>query len=217
MRSIHFVLFILLFTFSASAQEDTLVHPRPSKTDTLVHHKKIRRDTTFQPKKEIVLQGKRFRVHNNWVNIGLGEGFNSNLALPQSILNVDFHLHITDHYFQLGTFLSGDRFLSFNNYNAHAAYGRRWQNEKRNVFVCAGPSYSWGYPFRGGIYLPNIYSVVGGYAEAQYVVKLAYDLGIGGSLFADANSRQIVYGFRIELFFSGAYRGEKKKSNGWSQ
>ncbi|HEV7230025.1 MAG TPA: hypothetical protein VGO45_01780 [Bacteroidia bacterium] len=168
-------------------------------------------DTTFNSKKEIVIKGKRFRVYNNWMNVGLGEGLNTRLPFTQTILDVDLHFHIRDSYFQLGTFLSGDRFLSFNNYNAHFCYGKRWETETRNIFVSAGPSYSWGFPYSNGVYNSYIYTAFGGYAEAQYIFKPAYDLGLGLSVFGDFNYLQAVYGIRVELFFSGAYRGEKNK------
>ena len=205
MTRFHLVLFMLILAFSSMAQ-----------TDTTVHLNTAHGDTSYHPKKEILLDGKRFRVYNNWMNLGLGEGFNSNLATPQNILDVDLHFHIYKHYFQVGTFLSGDRFGSFNTYSTHVAYGKRSENQHRNMFICIGPSYSWGYPFKQGIYLPNIYSVFGVYGQAQYIYKLAYDLGIGGALFADANSRQTVYGISLALYFSGAYRGEKKKSASWN-
>jgi hypothetical protein len=171
-------------------------------------------DTTFNSKKEIIIKGKRFRVYNNWMNVGMGEGLNSRLPLMQSILDVNLHFHIRERYFQIGTFLSGDRFLSFNNYNAHFCYGKRWENEIRNIFVCAGPSYSWGFPYTRGVYNNGIYTAFGGYVEAQYIFKPAYDLGLGLSVFGDLNYMQAVYGIRAELFFSGAYRGEKKGVRG---
>jgi hypothetical protein len=174
-------------------------------------------DSTFNSKKEIIINGKRFRVYNNWMNIGSGEGFNTGLAPIQYVLDVDLNFHIKTQYFQLGTYLSGDRFLSFNNYNIHACYGKRWEDTKRNIFICAGPSYTWGFPFSRGVYNPNIYTISGGFAEAQYIFKLAYDLGIGASAFADVNSRMQVYGIRLDLYFSGAFRGEKKKASGWGQ
>jgi hypothetical protein len=107
--------------------------------------------------------------------------------------------------------LGGDRFLSFNTYNLHLCLGKRWENEKKNIFVCLGPSYSWGFPRIHGVYYPNIYTVYGGYLEAQYIQKLAYDLGVGVSAFADVNVRQTLYGLRLEFYFSGAYRGVKRK------
>jgi hypothetical protein len=172
----------------------------------------IKLDTIFHPKEEIIVDGKRYRVHNNWLNVGSGEGFNTVLALPQYILNVDMNFHFHSEHIQLGTYLSGDRFLSFNNYNIHLCYGKRWEDTKRNIFVCGGPSYSYGFPFSNGRYSPNIYNVYGFYAEAQYIYKLQYDLGIGLSAFADVNNRQSVGGIRVELYFSGSYRGLAAKN-----
>jgi hypothetical protein len=178
--------------------------------------KKAKRDSSYNKKKEIIVNGKRFRVYNDWMNMGVGEGFNSALPTTQSILDVDFHFHITDKYFQLGTFLSGDRFLSFNNYNIHGCFGLRREDAKVNKFICLGPSYSWGFPYLGGgNYSEGSYHAVGVYAEGEWIFKVAYDLGIGVSAFADWNSRQTVGGLRLDLYFSGAYRGERKRPAGW--
>jgi hypothetical protein len=169
----------------------------------------------YNPKEEIVVKGKRFRVYNNWVNVGSGEGINSALPWTQYVLDVDLHFHFGKQYIQLGTFLSGDRFLAFNNYSAHLCYGKRWENISRNIFICAGPSYSWGFPLVHGIYDVNVYHLTGVCAQATYIFKQAYDLGIGLTAFGDVNSKQSVYGLRLELYFSGAYRGEGRKKAGW--
>lgn len=173
------------------------------------------KDSLYNGKKEIIVDGKRFRVYNSYLNIGAGKGINSIIPFTQTNLNVDFHFHIHQYFFQLGTFLSGDRFLSFNAYNAHLCYGYRKEKLNHNIFFSAGPSYSWGYPFSNGIYHSNVYYVYGGYAEAQYVFKPAFDLGIGLSAFGDINIQQAIYGLRGVVFFSGAYRGDKKKKPDW--
>jgi hypothetical protein len=193
-RNLLFSLLIILLTSSVHAQK---------------------KDSLYNAKKEVIVDGKRFRVYNNYLDIGAGEGLNTALPATQFILNVDFHFHIRKNYFQLGTFLSGDRFLSFNNYSAHLAYGRRWETLTHNIFVCAGPSYSWGYPLVNGNYSSAIYTIYGGYIEGEYIYKLAYDLGVGGSAFLDFNALQSVYGLRLTIFFSSAYRGDRKKKKEW--
>jgi hypothetical protein len=192
-RSFSLFLVVFLITLSAHAQKDTV----------------------YNAKQEIILDGKRFRVHNNFLNIGAGKGINSAIPFTQTNLNVDFHFHFNKYFFQLGTFLSGDRFLSFNTYNIHLCYGYRKETVNHNIFFSAGPSYSWGYPLINGNYNPNLYSVYGAYAEAQYVYKFAFDLGLGLSAFGDFNVRQTVYGLRGLIFFSGAYRGDRKKKPDW--
>ncbi len=57
--------------------------------------------------------------------------------------------------------------------------------------------------------LGTVYNQVGGYAVIEAVYKLKYDVGIGGQLFCDYNQVQMVYGARIILYFSSAYRGVK--------
>jgi hypothetical protein len=199
------LLFSLFFLKTGAQTNDSLPYSKPEKAPA----------PAFNPKEEVEVGGKRFRVYNNWLNVGFGEGLNTTLPFTESVLNVDLHFHIGPRYFQLGTFLSGDRFLSFNNYNIHLCYGKRWENVKRNIYLCAGPSYSYGFPFVQGNYENTLYNEVGLYVEAQYTYKLAYDLGLGLSVFDDINSRQNVYGLRVELYFSGAYRGAGKKKASW--
>ncbi|MFI5150316.1 MAG: hypothetical protein ACHQRM_11335 [Bacteroidia bacterium] len=222
LRLILFLFSCLFVSVSSPAQNPDsirIAHTKDSLFNAFQKNSKaprLKKDTIYNRKKEVIVNGKRFRVYNNWMSIGMGEGFNTILPLAQSILNVDLHFHISDQYFQLGTFLSGDRFLSFNNYNAHICYGLRREDTKSNKFMSLGPSYSWGFPYLGGgQYSSGSYSAAGLYAEGEWIFKVAYDLGLGVSAFADWNTRQTVGGLRLELFFSLGYRGERKTPAGW--
>lgn len=166
----------------------------------------------FNPKQEIIYDGKRYRVHNNWISVGAGAGYNSKWPKDEKNASADFSLFIKEHYFRLGGFLSGSDFTSANNYSFHLCYGFRKETEKYNLSAFIGPSTSY---FRRPLKdstnynLAKVYNAVGGYAVIEAVYKIKYDVGIGGQIFCDYNPIQMVYGVRLIVYFSSAYRGIK--------
>lgn len=167
-------------------------------------------DTTFNPKKEVVFNDKRFRVWNNWISGGAGPMFHTNNPRTQLALGVNFNFHIKHYYFRIGGMFSGDRFGSWNNLQGHIGWiPLRRDNEHAHQAIVAGVSYSTGYRFVYAGHYDNLnpYARAGVYAEYQYVRKINYDFGIGGALFADVNSQNTLIGLRIDVYFSGAYRG----------
>jgi hypothetical protein len=164
-------------------------------------------------KREIVINNKRFRVYNNWTSIGVGPAYHSSNPRTQLVLGFNFNFHIHQHYFRLGGMISGDlqdRFSVKNNYQAHAAWiPLRKDNEKYHLALMGGISYATGYKYLyGGLY-DNIhpYHVWGGYAEAQLIKKIYYDVGVGGAFFVNVNSANTMIGIRLDFYLSGAYKG----------
>jgi hypothetical protein len=45
--------------------------------------------------------------------------------------------------------------------------------------------------------------------QGEVIKKIAYDVGIGGSLFVDWNKEQSMVGFRFITYFSSSFRGKK--------
>ena len=167
---------------------------------------------TVDTKKIIVIDGKRFKVYNNWLSGGLGIGYNNTIAKMQLPLGVDFNFHIQGQYFQLGTMLIGDQVArNTNNYQLHFGYGRRKESTSMNFAYFAGFSHTTGYELENGLFRRDPYNTWGLYGQAQYIRKLTYDVGIGPALFVDWNPKRTVYGVRVDLFFSGAYKGPNKR------
>ncbi|MBI3518916.1 MAG: hypothetical protein HY062_06115 [Bacteroidetes bacterium] len=166
----------------------------------------------YNPKQEIVYDGKRYRVHNNWLSVGAGAGYNTKWPKDEKNLAADFSFHIKLHYFRLGAFMSGSDFNAANNYSFHLCYGLRKEKEKYNLSAFIGPSTSY---FRrplsdsSNYNLTTVYNMLGGYAAIEAVYKIKYDVGIGGQIFCDYNQVQMVYGVRLIAYFSSAYRGIK--------
>lgn len=166
----------------------------------------------FNPKAEIVYDGKRYRVHNSWLSFGAGAGYNTKWPKDEKNLGADFSFHIKQHYFRAGGFMSGANFTASNNYSFHLCYGLRKEKEKYNLSAFIGPSTSY---FRrplsdsSNYNLSTVYNLAGAHACVEAVYKIKYDVGIGGQIFCDYNQVQMVYGVRLIAYFSGAYRGIK--------
>lgn len=169
----------------------------------------------YDRKKEIRYDGKKYRIYNNYVTLGVGKGYNSIWKDTWTYTGVDFNFHIRRAYFQGGGFVSGPSFYNKEQVQLHLAGGYRKESYKYFWAVFGGLSFTNGfYPVPVKDMAGNdsakaypIMSEVGAYVAAQLFYKLKFDYGIGLTAFADANSKQYCVGARIELFFSGAYRG----------
>ncbi len=163
-------------------------------------------------KREIVIEGKRYRVYNNWVCFGAGPVFHSENPRTQFGLGLDFQFHIKKIYFNVGGALSGDYFGVWNNYTGHIGYVPwRKETDKRNMAVMFGPSYTQGYTYVfAGHYDSNRWDRIGLHAEFQYTMKLQYAVGVGPTFFVDWNQKRTLIGVRFDGYLSGAYRGYAK-------
>lgn len=199
MRFLIVVIF-LFSSFNNFGQTDTV--KKITKKDTVI----------FNPKEEFVLDGKRYRVYNNWLSAGAGAGYNTKWPKDEKNIGIDYSFHIKQYYLRLGGFMSGVDFTANNNYSFHLGAGLRKETAKYNLSAFIGPSVSY---FRRPLgdstnyNLSKVYNEVGGYACIEAIYKLKYDVGIGGQIFCDYNQVQMVYGVRIVAYFSGAYRGVK--------
>ena len=165
-------------------------------------------------REEILYDGKRYRMWNNYLTAGGGFLSSTLRSNSQKMVAVDFHFHIRKQYFQVGGFMSGEEFLSNNNIQGHVCYGLRYERNTVNLAVFAGPSIFTGVTGTPGVTDPAFYNGWGAYFSLQAVSKfISYDIGLGGELFADLSEKQRIVGFKIILFFSGAYRGLKGPIN----
>lgn len=212
-KQLSILLFIAL-SFAASAQTDTVINGKKYK---LVDEKKtednnkkhiIPFDSTF------VINNKNFKYYNSWLTAGAG--WQQNVTYKRNLGftgGVDFNFHVKQYYFQLGTNITGEKFGFYNNYQFHFGYGKRFEDKDFHFAGFAGLSYSSGRGKVDSIYI-RPYSQPGLYVQGEVVKKVAYDVGVGASLFADWNQEQTMIGFRFIIYFSGAYRG---KNNDWNE
>ncbi len=167
-------------------------------------------------KEEIIVNSKRYRIHNNYLSFGPGFLYNSLQNQSQRAIGIDFQFHVRRQHFQFGLMMSGPNFSSNNDVEAKIGYGYRKETKSANLAAFAGANYYTGVltvQDSAGVILPEFYSGIGGYACVQAVKKLAYDFGLGAELFAEVSGRRRIFGLKIIAFFSGAYRGPKKGYN----
>lgn len=166
----------------------------------------------FDRKEEILYDNKRYRIHNNYITLGAGYNVSSIREDVQQSVNADFQFHIRRHQFQFGAMMSGQEFFSNNNTQLHLGYGLRKETNTANLAVFGGPTYFTG--VQGSVGQPaTFYDGFGVYVCGQAVYKLTYDIGIGVELFVETSYKQSIGGVKFIAFFSGAYRGVKKKFN----
>lgn len=170
-----------------------------------------KRDSIYDPKKEIVINNSRFKVYNCWLSGGAGWAQNFTTGRSKFNLGADFNFHIRPEWFQFGFFFSGPAFGNYDNYNFHFCYGRRLENEKINLAAFGGLSFSSGH-IKLDSNFQNNYNDPSLYVCSQLVKKLTYDVGAGLDVFAELTPKHFLGGFRFVIYFSGAYKGEAKKT-----
>ena len=164
----------------------------------------------FDRKKEIILQNKRYRIYNNYVTGGAGKCYNSGWKEWQLCPALDFNFHIEKKYFQVGGMLVGPRLGVNNCLQTHICWGYRFDRVNYMLAAYGGLSYTGGYYVHKDSVDQTAFRAIGGYVALQYFYKINIDYGIGAIAFLDVNTTQILSGIRLELFFSGAYRGLKR-------
>lgn len=204
MKPLLVAIIVVLTAPVAFAQADTT---RAAKKDSA---------KVYNPKEEIAYDGKRYRVYNNWLSFGGGANYNTKWPKDQKNLAVDYSFHLKQYYFRAGAFMSGNDFTAANSYNFHLGMGVRKEHEKYNLSAFIGPSYSYfkrplsdSTEFGLSSILNTVYDRFGAYAAIEAIYKIKYDVGFGGQIFCDYNEVQTIYGVRLVVYFSGAYRGIK--------
>lgn len=216
-------LVIILAPFCIFAQEDTDTIETPDEViingkryqavdDTKKGVEKNKKktkplDSTF------VVENNKFQYYNNWLSFG--GGVQQNLTYKRELGfagGVDFNFHVKNTYLQVGALISGRKFSSYNNYQLHFGYVRRFEDKDYHFSAGMGVSYSSGYqiePLDSVKTYTRFYNQPGLYIQGEVIKKVTYDVGIGACLFADWNKEQSMMGLRFTLYFSGAYTGKR--------
>jgi len=167
----------------------------------------------YKKKEEIMVDGKRYRVHNSYFTFGGGPVLGSTNSDLKFDGGIDFNFPIKVAHLQLGGMISGPSFGNNKMIQMHLGAGKRFELIKWNLAGFGGISYSTGYykkVYNDTLLVINAFNTAGLYACAHAYYKLKYDIGIGIALFGDFNPYQYMFGARFELYFSGAYRGQKR-------
>jgi hypothetical protein len=166
----------------------------------------------YDRREEILYNGKRYRLYNNYITLGPGFLNSTIRTTSQRSLGLDFIFHIRRQYFQTGVMMSGPGFGDNNNIQGHVGYGYRRERNTLNFGGFIGPSYHTG--VEGAAGSPAVfYEAFGVYGSVHAITKFLFDIGLGLELFGDVSQKQSMFGFKIVAFFSNAYRGPKKNIN----
>lgn len=165
---------------------------------------------------EFVRDNKKFRYYNKWFSCGYGvlQNVSEDTKLGKT-LGADLNFHIRRNYFQTGLELTSPEIKfsgGFSNYQFHAGYGLRYEDKDVHFSGFLGLSYSTGYKNTkvDTVTIDSRYYYEPGiYTQVEIIKKIAFDVGLGASLFADWNKEQTLIGLRAVLYFSGSYRGKK--------
>jgi len=205
----HIYIFLLIainfIALQAHSQTDTVINGKhyTSVDEKAKKRKGPRLDSTF------VINNKKMKFYNSWLTAGAG--VQQNLSYKRKLGftgGLDFQTHIKAQYFQIGANISGEHFGFYNNYQFHVGYGKRYEDKDFHTSAFVGLSYSTGYGKvdSTGTYI-RPYNQVGLYVQGELIKKIAYDVGLGVSLFGDFNREQSIVGLRLIAYFSGAYKG----------
>ena len=158
-------------------------------------------------KRERTINGDRFRLVNNYVNLGIGIGQKftspSKFSFPVA---AGYNFKVKSIYLQTG-FMRSEMPVIWGTYtenfinDLHLGFCSRRENKKINISYIAGPSLAFG--LRNNVR----FSHLGFYAEAHIIRKLFYDVGIGFCPFFSYNVKYPIGGIRLEFFFSSSYQG----------
>ncbi len=192
-----------LIALQAHSQKDTVINGQHYTLNPGGKSKGPPLDSTF------AIGNKKMKFYNTWLTAGAG--VQQNLSYKRALGfagGLDLNFHIQRQYFQLGTSITGEHFGFYNNYQFHAGYGKRFEDKDFHTAVFVGISYSSGYGKVDSTQTyERPYKQPGIYVQGELVKKIAYDVGIGVSLFGDFNAEQSMIGAKLVAYFSGAYKG----------
>jgi hypothetical protein len=176
--------------------------------------------------REFIYKGRHYIPKSPWVTVSLGYGYNFDDEKTEPNLLIDLHARVfKEHYAGLGFLSSREHFLDATsdsiiflpfsqNVNAlksaHLIYGARIEKLFANFGFFAGPSLNWGYNYVStnldGEALSKSFFEPGIYANVECTFKFYYDMGIGLSLWGNANKSYQVAGVSMHLYFSTAFK-----------
>ena len=179
-----------------------------SQVDSLKQRQLLLKKQKKESPDYIVINGKKFKTLNNWLNGGIGTCTKLSYGKNSVPIGIGYNFHIKQQYFKVG-YLRSEVSGAFGNLTGdylsavHFCYGVRSENKNYHFAYFAGISKSKGLKTD-----TSSYSTVGVYSELQFIKKIVYDVGIGATAFIDFNPDYPIVGLRVDLFFSNAYRGK---------
>jgi len=169
-------------------------------------------------REDTVIANKIYRPYSNYLLLSVGKSYDIKNAEVETSAQMGYVFRIVDQFFQVGYHTSSDQFFLNRSYqklnDIYIMYGLRKENIRNNMDVFLGVSYAYGSTYWEtdsiGKKWYKGFSVPGIRISADYEWKIYYDIGIGLNGYAEWNQYYPIVGLKINLYFSGAFRGEIK-------
>ncbi len=169
-------------------------------------------------REDTVIDNKIYRPYSNYLLLSAGKSFNIENSEVETSGSVGFVFRIVDQFFQAGYHMSSDQFFLNRSYqklnDIFVMYGFRKETIHRNMDVFFGISYAYGSTYWETDSLNKKwykgFSTPGIRISADYEWKLFYDIGLGLNGYAEWNKYYPIVGLKINVYFSGAFRGAIK-------
>ena len=166
-------------------------------------------------REDTVIENKIYRPYSNYLLLSVGKSYNIKNGEVETSGEVGYVFRVVDQFFQAGYHLSSDQFFLNRSYqklnDIYIMYGIRKETINRNMDVFLGVSYAYGSTYWETDSLNKKwykgFSVPGIRISADYEWKIFYDIGLGLNGYAEWNQYYPIIGFKINVYFSGAYRG----------
>jgi len=228
MRKLKYIVIIFLFFNNlAFAQDPT----QDAQNNVLVFDEFVYKGKIYQSYSNwfSVGVGKSYYTGTTEIDDGLNISYNFHLKRLNSIISKQNSLPkgsmrsaMSKLCFTVGYHYSSDAtFIARSTQKLNDFYlglGLRKETLHSNYAFFVAPTYSYGNYYRYSQRLQDDQVVrwytsfqnYGLYAKAEYTYKLLYDLGIGVAAYANFNSKYTVYGVQLQIYFSGAFKGQIK-------
>lgn len=199
---------------------------------------KVKVDTIFKDSVpyKILYDNKIYKLNAGFATIDGGFYTSNHIYYWMNGLAISFNFHLyKELYFQVGlTRIRGfdrkeyperkDITISYFNLNLSPVTIKTENTHFAFVFTPIGIAYGGGYKdetyhFVGKIttdstnVIQNNYFGLNYYSSIQCIYKLKYDLGIGSSIYTEYQSNATIFGFKLCLYFSAAFKGNQTKPN----
>jgi hypothetical protein len=159
--------------------------------------------------------GNLYKVHASYLNVGAGICNFPKQKETFTCFGIGYNFRFKDRYYKVGYEQSGNiSYLGGSNQylnDIHVAIGKRYPELRYNFSYFVGGSYMVYHDLEKTIE-ERVERGIGLYGEASAIFKPVYDIGFGVTGYTNLNFTAPVIGLRLDLYFSGAYKGKKEGS-----
>ncbi len=164
-------------------------------------------------KGRLVLKNHIYRQNASYVTFGYGAGWSFQEGAIEQNMAVSYQHFIKKFGLQIGYHSSSDRQTWWNSdqklNDLFLGVGKRWEGNNFNFAVFGGPSlaygrYTWWDEANQKTWV-HYFSTLGLRTEVLLTYKIAYDIGLGLSVYGSMNKEYSVTGAQIHMFFSTAF------------